>query len=251
MDVETNYFGFLFAEIFGDFFKVKFGEPEVEPTLSDYSFNGSIWMAPEILKKNSKPVSHCQSKILYDTYEFFYFQLAASDVFSLGLLFFFMLTKRESPLAITTTFSKGKFHHTVKINLQLLEALKKNTDTILFVDLIKRMIQEDPDQREICENLIEHAALKDDEERLKIVRDLADKCFDGDTCRNEYLVKVMDKKEVHMEGSLGENSAEWKEFLAEAANNSQLKPEIKSCSSLVKIFYTKTVIKSNYKHFFL
>ena len=155
-----------------------------------------------------------------------------------------MLTKKESPLDIHTTFSKGKFNHKVKIDLQLLEALTKNTDTILFIDLIKRMIQEVPHQRETCKDLIKHAALKENE-RFQIVQYLAGKCFDEDKCINEYLVKVMDKKEVHMEGFLGEDSAEWKELLAQAADFS-LKPDIKVCSSLLEIFYDK-VIKSNYQ----
>ena len=152
-----------------------------------------------------------------------------------------MLTKRGSPLAITTTFLNGEFHHKVKIDLQLLEALTKDTDTILFIDLIKRMIQEVPDQRRNCEDLIEHAALKGNEERLQIVEHLAGKCFDGDKCVNEYLVKVIDKKEVHMEGSLGEDSAEWKELLVETTKLPKLKPDIKTCSSLLKILSDEVI----------
>ena len=151
-------------------------------------------------------------------------------------------------MAITTTFLKGEFHHNLKIELQLLEALTKDTDTILSIDLIKRMVHKYPDQRETCENLIEHAALKSNEERVKIVRHLAEKCFDKDECINEYLVKVIDKKEVHMDGSLGEDSAEWREFLAEVAKLSQLKPDIKTCSNLLKMFQA-LVIKSNYNQF--
>ena len=146
---------------------------------------------------------------------------------------------------INIKFLNGEFHHKVKIDLQPLEDMTKDTDTILFIDLIKRMIQEVPYQRGICEDLIEHAVLKSYEERLEILQLLAGKCFDGDECRNEYLVKVMDKKEVHMEGSLGHDSAEWREFLAEAAKNPELKPNIKTCSSLLKIFNIKMVIKSN------
>ena len=159
-----------------------------------------------------------------------------------------MLTKGENPLAITTTFTKSEFHHNLKIDLQLLKALTKDTDTILLIDLIKRMIQKVPDQRETCENLIDHVALKSNEERLKIVRNLAEKCFDLDNCKNEYLMKVMDKKEVHMEGFLGEDSAEWREFSAETGKNPNLKLDIKICSNLFKIF-KGWVIKSNYNQF--
>ena len=137
---------------------------------------------------------------------------------------------------IHTTFLKNECHHKVKIDFKHLAVLTKDTDTILFIDLLKRMIQEVPDQRETCEDLIEHAALKSVEGRLKIVGDLAGKCFDGDKCINEYLVKVMNKKEAHMEGSLGEKSAEWKELLAEVSNLPGI-PDIKTCSSLVCIFH--------------
>ena len=156
-----------------------------------------------------------------------------------------MLTKRGSPLAITTTFFNGEFNHKVKIDFKLLEALSKDTDTILFIDLIKRLFKEDPDQRETCEYLIDHAALKNEKRRLLIVGDLADKCFDGDECKNEYLVKMMDKKELHLEGALGEDSIEWKEFLAEASKLPG-NPDIKICSSVVYIFH---VIKSQHKLF--
>ena len=179
-------------------------------------------------------------------YEFFYFQSAASDVFSLGLLLFFMLTKRGSPLDFNIKFLKNEFHHKIKIDLQLLEDMTKDTDTILFIDLIKKMIQEVPDQRGTCEDLIKHAALKNEEGWFEIVERLSYKYFDEDKCINEYLVKLIDKNQLHLEGSLAEDSAEWKEFLAETAKNLKLKPDIKICSSLLKIFYNQ-VIKSNYK----
>ena len=167
---------------------------------------------------------------------YFQFQSAASDIFSLGLLFFFMLTKKGSPLDFNTKFLKGEFHHKVKIDLLLLENLTKETDTILLIDFIKRMIKEVPDQRENCEDLNDHAALMRNTGRYFIIFDLAYKCFDGDKCKNEYLVKLMDKKEVHMEGFLGENSAEWKELLNVTAKLSIPKPDIKTCSNLLKIF---------------
>ena len=178
----------------------------------------------------------------------FQFKSADSNIFSLGLLFFFVLTKGGSPLDIHTTFFKSEIHHKVKIDLKLLEALTKDTDTILFIDLVKKMIQEIPDQRETCEDLIEHAALKSNEERFEIVERLAGKCFDGYNGTNKYLVKLMDKKEVHMEGSLAEDSAEWKEFLTEVVKNPRLRPNIKICSGLLKII-VGGVIKSSYNQF--
>ena len=129
-----------------------------------------------------------------------------------------MLTKRGSPLVITSAFLNCEFHHKVKIDLKLLDRFRTDTDTILFIDLIKRMIKKDPNQRETCENLIDHAALKSHKGRVEIVQHLADKCFYFKIfCFNEYLVKMMNKKEVHMEGSLGEDSDSWKDLLAEVA----------------------------------
>ena len=155
-------------------------------------------------------------------------------------MFYYLFTKRESPLEITLKSFKNKINHKVKIDLKLLKTLTIDTDSILLVDLIKRMIQEVPDQRETCEDLIDHAALKSIEERLQIVQFLAGKCID-----DEFLVKLIDKREVHMEGFLGEDSAAWKEVLAEAEKYPKLKPTITTCSSLLKIF-SNNVIKSNY-----
>ena len=46
----------LYAEVDGKV-EIEFGEPEVKPTLNEYSFFGSMWMAPETFQKDSKPVS--------------------------------------------------------------------------------------------------------------------------------------------------------------------------------------------------
>ena len=144
-------------------------------------------------------------------------------------------------MVITMNLSRDKMHHEVTIKLKLLDELRTNTDSILFIDLLKRMVEKIPDQRETCEHLIGHAALKSNQERLEIVQLLAEKCFDGDECINEYLIKVMDKNEVHMEGSLAEDSAEWKKLLAEVAN---FQTDIKKCSSLLKIFAVQVIFCS-------
>ena len=154
-----------------------------------------------------------------------------------------MLTKRGSPLDINIKFFIGDIQHKMNIDSQQLDALTKDIDTILFIDLINRMIHRIPDQRETCENLIDHAALKSNEERLEIVQHLAAKCFDGDECKNEYLVKIMDKKKVHLKRSLAEDSAEWKELLAETSRLPR-NPDIKICSSLLKIFAEQVIIIS-------
>ena len=146
-----------------------------------------------------------------------------------------MLTKRGSPLDINFKFLNGEIQYRMIIDSQLLDTLTKDADSILFVDLIKRMIKKNPDQRQTSEDLIDHAALKNDKEWLEIVQLMAGKCFSGDKCINEYLVQIIDKKEVHMKGSLAEDSAEWKELIAEVAKLS-VKPNLKACSSLLMIF---------------
>ena len=152
-----------------------------------------------------------------------------------------MLTKRESPLTIISAFLSCEFHHEVKIDLKLLEYFKKDTDSILFVDLIKRMIKEDPNQREICKKLIEHAALKSNFERLQIVGSLGGKCFFHGKCINEFLIKVIDKNQLHMEGFLGEGSDSWQKFLAKFSYLLE-KPDI--CSSYIKLFLNQVIICS-------
>ena len=129
----------------------------------------------------------------------------------------------------------------VRIDLRLFNELQTNTDSILFIDMIKRMIKEVPAHRETCKDLIGHMALKSKQEWLQIVEHLADKCFDGKKCKNENLVKMIDKKEMHMEKVLGEDSAEWRELLAEFGKL-QEHPDIKTCSSILKIFTEKVMI---------
>ena len=179
--------------------------------------------------------------MLSDFIKLFQFQTHDSDVFTLGLLFFFMLTNGGNPMAITLTFFKNEICHDSKINLKPLDLLRKDTDTILFIDLIKKMIRKTPDQRETCDNLIKHAALKSNEERLEIVQLLSNKCFFQDKCINEYLVKMMDKNGVHMKESLREESDAWQEFLV----GGLMLPEdldIKICSSLLKILSKQVTI---------
>ena len=48
----------MYAEVDGKI-EIEFKESEIETTLTDYRLSELKWMAPEMLKKNSKPVSHC------------------------------------------------------------------------------------------------------------------------------------------------------------------------------------------------
>ena len=134
---------------------------------------------------------------------------------------------------INITFLKYEIKHHVKLNLKLLDGFRTDTDSILFIDLIKRMIREKPDERETCEKLIEHALFMDDQERYKIVDEIMYKCFLGEDDHN-YLIQVIDKNELHLEGFLGEESEPWKECLVKMPMyNPDRKPELKICSNLL------------------
>ena len=134
---------------------------------------------------------------------------------------------------IHTTFSKNEMKYRVKVNWKLLDEFRTDTDSILFIDLIKRMIRENPDERETCQKLIEHAVFMDDQERYKIVDEIMYKCFPGEH-DNKYLIQVIDKNELHLEEFLGEESDPWKQFLIELPMyQPNRKPELKIRSSLL------------------
>ena len=134
---------------------------------------------------------------------------------------------------INITFLKNEIKHNVKLNLKLLDGFRTDTDSILFIDLIKRMIREKPDERETREKLFDHAVFMDDKKRFEIVDTIFKKCFHwgGD---NKYLIQVVDKNELHLEGFLGEESEPWKECLVELSMyKPEGEPELKICSSLL------------------
>lgn len=173
---------------------------------------------------------------------FFQLQTVASDNFKLGLVFFYLFTDGKSALTIATNYFKETLKHEVKINLKPLDILKFDTECILFIDLIVKMVQEEPKYRESCDNLINHAFFKGKNNRLKIVRKIANECFDMAETIYPNLVINLDKHEVHYEGFLGEDSAPWQKFLTGASSYPE-KPDIKTCSSLIK-FVSKQVIQS-------
>ena len=136
---------------------------------------------------------------------------------------------------IHTTFSKNELKHRVKVNLKLLDEFRSDTDSILFIDLIKRMIRENPEERETVYKLFQHAVFKNDEELMNIVEYIAKKCFTS-TGDNEYMIKIIDKDELHLEGFLEAEFEPWNKFTDEMIKYTQLKPDIKTCSSLLRLF---------------
>ena len=141
-------------------------------------------------------------------------------------------------MEITLKSFMNEIHYKVNITLRLLYEFKTGTESILLIDLLKRMIEKIPNHRETYNTLIDHAFFKSNQDRLKIVRDVAKKCFDEN---NDYLIKTMNKNEVHMEGSLGEETTECKKFLDEISKLPG-DPDIKQCSSLLKIIAFQVVI---------
>lgn len=196
-------------------------------------------------RNTSREISVCKSFIKNTvktlTQNSLYFKTVAQDIFKLGLVFFYLFTEGKSVMQITTKFFKSNPKHEARIDLKPLDLLRSDTECILFIDLIKSMVQEEPNYRVTSESLIEHALFKENEERLQIVQELAEKCFDKDQCIYEYLVEIMNQNEKHMKGSLVEDSAEWKKLFAKTAKFPDLKLHIKVCSNLVKLI-SKQVI---------
>ena len=138
-------------------------------------------------------------------------------------------------MSVTKTFKYGKAHFDVEINLKPLDEFRATSDSILFTDLIKRMIREDPDDRETCQKLMKHAVFMNEDEQCKIVEQIADKCFLlKKNYSNPFLITILDKDELHLEGFLGLETEEWKKFELGMTKTPEL--QIKNCSSLLKIF---------------
>ena len=190
-------------------------------------------MAPE-LQNNSKPVSFeiKKCRLFQLKLNFLEFQNADSDIFSMGLLFYYMLTKGEIPLDINTSFLNTETFYTVKIKMMLLDEFRTDTESILFIDLIKRMLKEVPNERETCANLIEHAVFMDFDRRCKIVQNISVKCFNKDKCINRSLIRIMDQHDLHKEGHLKVNHERWKNFLKKVSECTSLQPDVNKYSTI-------------------
>ena len=154
-------------------------------------------------------------------------------------MIFYLFTKGGSPLTINMKYYNDEIHYEVQINLRLLDEFRKDTDTILFIDLIKKMVHKDPEGRETCENLINHAVFMNIEYRCTIVRDISRKCVDKDN-----IIKILNRNEVHMEGSLEKESDVWKDFLNEISKCTPPSIDFKVCSNLVQLFRSQVNIKN-------
>ena len=99
------------------------------------------------------------------------------------------------------------------------------------------MLQENPQDRETCDNLIKHPLFMDDERRWEIVEKIAER-----SSNNQYLTKIMDKNELHLEGFLGTNSDAWKKLLKHSIF-SQIEKDYTTCSRLLQLFKDYEVLK--------
>ena len=68
-----------------------------------------------------------------------------------------MLFERENPIEISTKLTKDEVEHKMFLNIELLNSLKQGTETILFYDLMKTMLKNNPLDRGTCSDLLVHA----------------------------------------------------------------------------------------------
>ena len=98
------------------------------------------------------------------------------------------------------------------------------------------MVQEEPTERDTCQNLIDHAALRSNDERLLIFHNILKNNKHLSSSNFNYLVKMMDSEMKHMKGFLGKNSEPWKKFLGVASKFPEVKIDLEACSSIVIFF---------------
>lgn len=133
-----------------------------------------------------------------------------SDVFILGLLFFYLLTNKKSPMSISPTdFEEDQMKYRVRVSMKHLDDLQAGNDSdIYLIALIKKMIQKDPQDRLTSNKLINHAAFIDSIEQIQITQRLYKKCYYFVEADNEALVKLLNEEKKHIEASLGAKSTE-------------------------------------------
>ena len=108
----------------------------------------------------------------------------------------------------------------------LLDEFRTDTESILFIDLIKRMIKKNPGERETCESLTKHAVFMEITSWCEIVQNISNKCFDKDKC-NQKLIKIMNQHDLHKDGHLKVDHEMWKNFSDKVSDCTTLQPDQK------------------------
>lgn len=170
---------------------------------------------------------------------FFTFQTKASDIFSLGLVFYYILTERANPMEIISRMTRDEMKYRMLINMEHLENLPNDTETVLFIDLIKIMLQRDPLARESCLHLIDHAFFTDVWSRFTFLERIYNKC--GFTYKywnqksqllNHSLIDTINQQAVHLEG--------YSEIDAnKIASDFFIRFDIKNCSDILRYIVEK------------
>lgn len=158
----------------------------------------------------------------------FEFQTEVSDVFALGLIFHYLMTGGENPLEITSKCPKdGMKIVNWKISMEHLNAIKMDdTDVILLIDLIKWMLEEEPNKRGTIQQLMEHPVFMSLEERCELLRNFND--------NNYFDLKLPDS---FLSNRINENKSHLIGFNEEDAKLSFATFDYGLCSNLLKFLF--------------
>lgn len=155
-------------------------------------------------------------------------------------MFFYFLTGGKSPLPITITYYEDQSKKYI-VDLKNLSDFQKDTKSILFIDLIKEMLHESPDNRLTCQQLNDHIVFKEMQNWVEIVKNRAADFF-YENHVNKERIKIMNMKKLHMIGFLNAECEKLTDFLLEINHDSQ--PNINDCSSLLKMFTLEVITYS-------
>lgn len=109
-----------------------------------------------------------------------------------------MLTEGQKPMKIIAEWSNGGMKIDAKVFIRHLNDLQKdNTDIILLIDLIKRMLEEVPQKRDSCQQLIKHAVFMKFKKRRFLLRKYVvnHECFVFDS-----KFHPINKNKLHLNG---------------------------------------------------
>lgn len=125
----------------------------------------------------------------------------------MGLVFYYILTERANPMEIISRMTRDEMKFRMLINMEHLENLSNDSETALFIDLIKIMLQRDPLVRESCVQLIDHAYFADIWSRFAFLERIYNKC--GFTFKywnqkshflNQSLIEAINQHSPHLNG---------------------------------------------------